>query len=225
MYEHFRKRDQRRIANLFKLHRIERSVVLLPGIGEMFRREAATLLPACVTMPVRAVKLTVQRGPSGEYFELDRRSLMSTETRSRELKEKCHTMMTVWHSLRQIPDLRAASSKEAPEKIKELSLKIRNDRADIRGFYANHRQRNLPAPELLDEKCAFFRWIQVYLLAGLDFISRYGVGTKPNEESMVHELLDLDYLIAALLVGGLACRETRFVERFRFLHQEGVILR
>jgi hypothetical protein len=49
--------------------------------------------------------------------------------------------------------------------------------------------------------------------------------TKPNEESMLHELLDLDYLISALLVGGLACRETRFVERFRFLRPDGVILR
>jgi hypothetical protein len=95
----------------------------------------------------------------------------------------------------------------------------------MRGFYASHRQRNFPAPELLDEQWAFFRWIQVYLLAGLDYISRYGVHTKPNEESMAHELLDLDYLISALLVGGLACREARFVDRFRFLRSDGMILR
>jgi hypothetical protein len=42
---------------------------------------------------------------------------------------------------------------------------------------------------------------------------------------MLHELLDLDYLISALLVGGLACRETRFIERFRFPCPDGVILR
>jgi hypothetical protein len=176
-------------------------------------------------MRAKAVRFTVEQGPSGEYFELDRSSLMSTDRRSRELKEKCLTMMTVWHSLRQIPDLRDASPKETPEVIKGLSLKIRNDCEDMRGFYANHRQNWFPAPHLFDEKWAFFRWIQVYLLAGLDYISRYGVRTKPNEESMAHELLDLDYLIFALLVGGLACREARFVDRFRFLRSDGVILR
>jgi hypothetical protein len=65
----------------------------------------------------------------------------------------------------------------------------------------------------------------VQLLAGLDFIGRHGVDTKPNEETMLHELLDLDYLICAALVGGLACRETRFLKRFRFLCPDGVILR
>jgi hypothetical protein len=95
----------------------------------------------------------------------------------------------------------------------------------MRGFYANHRHADFPAPELLDEEWAFFRWVQVQLLAGLDFIGRHGVNAQPNEESMLHELLDLDYLISALLVGGLACRENRFIQRFRFLRPDGVILR
>ena len=68
MYEHFRKRDPRRIANLFKLHSIEGGVVLLPGIGEMSRSEAKTFKPVRKTMPARRVEFTPQMGPSGEYF-------------------------------------------------------------------------------------------------------------------------------------------------------------
>jgi hypothetical protein len=226
MHEHFRKRDRRRVANLFKLHSIERSIVLLPGIGEMFRMEARTLKPARMTMQAKRIEFTPQKGPSGQYFELDDPSLTSTEERSRELKLELHTIVDVWQSeLREMPDLKNANPKQLPEIIKELSLKIRNDRADIRGFYANHRHANFPPPELLDEEWAFFRWIQVQLLAGLDFIGRHGVNAKLNEEGMLHELLGMDYLISALLVGGLACRETRFVERFRFLRPDGVILR
>ena len=226
MHEHFRKRDARRIANLFKLHSIEGSVVLLPGIGEMFRSEAKTLKPACATMQAKRIEFTPQKGPSGEYFELDRPSLMSTQERSRELKARLREIIDVWQlSLREMSELKNASPKELPERINELSLNIRDDRGDMRGFYANHRHADFPPPELLDEKWAFFRWIQVQLLAGLNFISRHGVNAKVDEESMLHELLDLDYLISALLVGGLACRETRFVERFRFLRPDGVILR
>jgi hypothetical protein len=188
-------------------------------------------------MRAKRIEFTIQKGPSGEYFELDGPSLMSTEQRSRELKVKLRKIIDVWQSLREMPELKNASSKEEvgehargrgpsrPEIIKELSLKIRNDRDDMRGFYANHRHADFPPPELLDKDWAFFRWIQVQLLAGLDFISRHGVDAKPNQERMLHELLDLDYLISALLVGGLACRETRFVERFRFLRSDGVIFR
>lgn len=62
MHEHFRKRDAQRIANRFKLHSIEGSIVLLPGIGEMFRSEAKTLEPACTTMRAKRIEFTTQRG-------------------------------------------------------------------------------------------------------------------------------------------------------------------
>jgi hypothetical protein len=226
MYEHFRKRDKRRIANLFKLHRIEGRIVLLPGIGEMFRSEAKTLKPARVTMRAKRIGFTIQKGPAEEYFELDAPSLMSTEQRSRDLKVKLRATIDVWQlSLRHMPELKNTGPKEMPQVIKDLSLNIRNNRADMCGFYAHHRHRAFPPPESIDEGWAFFRWIQVQLLAGLDFIERYGVDVQPNEEMMLHEILDLDYLISALLVRGLACRETRFLERFRFLCPDGVILR
>jgi hypothetical protein len=134
MHEHFRKRDSRRIANLFKLHSIK-SVVLLPGIGEMFRSEAKTFKPARKTMPARRVEFTPQMGPSGEYFELDRPSLISTEQRSRDLKTKLNDLIDVWQSsLREMPALKNASPKELPDRIKELSLEIRNDRKSMRAF-------------------------------------------------------------------------------------------
>jgi len=41
----------------------------------------------------------------------------------------------------------------------------------------------------------------------------------------MHELLDLEYLIVALVVGGLASREKRMIERFKLLRPDGVLLK
>lgn len=225
MFEHSRKRDARRTANLFKLRSIENNLVILPGIGEMLRTEAKTLNPAPQVMKAKFVKVIARKGPSGEYFDLTARELLSTEERSTELKTKLPEVVGMWRSLSSMPELTQAGPKEIPQVIKKLSLRVRDDRQDIRGFYSNLRHSSFPPAELVDEKWAYFRWIQVQLLAGLDFIARHGSKTNPNQEKLRHELLDLDYLLPALLVGGLACRETRFIDRFRFLRPDGVILK
>jgi hypothetical protein len=221
MYEHFRKRDAKRIANLFKLHSIEDSLFILPGIGEMFRVETSALKPAPRVLRAKLIKFIVKEGPSGEVFELDGAALRSTKERTAELEKRRRKMIGIWRMLGSMPELKNARPEEMRERVDELSLRIRDDRDDMRGFYENH----FPAPELLDEDWAFFRWIQVQLLAGLDFFASYGLEKNPNQEKLSHEQLDLDYLISALLVGGLACREKRFIERFRFLRPDGVVLR
>src|SRR5579859_4935973 len=67
MYEHFRKRDGWRIANIFKLNRVEKRLFRLPGIGEMFREEAKTLKPAITTLRAENIQFIAQKGPSGEF--------------------------------------------------------------------------------------------------------------------------------------------------------------
>jgi len=225
MHELLRKRDNRRIANLFKLHSIEKALVLLPDIGEMFRAEAEKLKPAQDVLRGKFVSLRVQRGPSGEYFELTGDALRSTEQRSAEMERKVGKVSEAWHSFIKIPGLEKKSQEEIRARVRELSEEIRDDQDAMRGFYSNHRDKSWPLPELLDERWTLFRWIQVQLLAGLDFFMKYGPSTDPAKEKLIHELLDLDYLIPTLLVGGLACREKRFIERFKFLRPDGVVLR
>jgi len=134
-------------------------------------------------------------------------------------------LLKVCNDMRQIPDIRDAKPTVLPQVIAELSAKIRDDREDLRGFYRNHMHANFPAPELIDEEWSYYRWIQVHLLAGLDFINRYGKTVRPGEETLMHEVLDLTYLINALLIGGLASRDSRILERFKFLRSDGVVLR
>ncbi len=69
MYEHFRKRDDRRIANIFKLHSIEKHVFQLPGIGEMFRMEGKTLKPAITTLRAKTIEFIIPKETIGRMFQ------------------------------------------------------------------------------------------------------------------------------------------------------------
>jgi hypothetical protein len=65
---------------------------------------------------------------------------------------------------------------------------------------------------------------QAQLLGGLDFIEQYSGHESLNQEDLLHEMLDLDYLTTGLLVGGLASRDKQLIKRSTFLRPEGVLL-
>jgi len=223
-YEHFRKWDRKRWANLRKLKSIEKRLVLLPGIGEMFRAEASLLKPAPQCFGFRGVEFEAALD-SSEYFELDKKTSNAVEERTKELEERLDDMVAVWRDFKMIPEFQGAKSEDMPDIVKTKRIQIRDDCDDMRAFYGRHRHASFPEPELIGEKWSFFRWTQAQLVAGLDFFASYGLGATFNREAMFHELLDIDYLIPALLVGGLACREKRIVDRFRLLHSDGFVLR
>lgn len=225
MYELLSKRDNVRIAGLFKLQRIEKSLAVLPSIGEMFRAEAGTLKPASSSMKAKAVELIAEKDAAGNFFSLTGDSLLSVQERTADLKEKVSEVIEMWRDLGRLPALKEAHPTELRAKADELSLAVRNDREAMRGFYGNLRHSFFPAADLIDGEWTYFRWIQVYLVAGLDFYCSYGAKTEPSRDKIFNELLDLDYLIMALLAGGLASREKRFLKRFRLLRPDGVLLR
>lgn len=225
-YELVRKRDDdHRVRSLLKLNDLQNGLVHLPGIGEMFREESARLKPAPSIVKARPLKITCV-ADSKEPFPLTRNELRLTEQRTAELESRrVPQIVEIWRDLGLIPELNGARQTELPEKLDRLEREIRDDRESMRQFYRNHRMPPYPDAGLLDERWTFFRWIQVYLLAGLDFFRRHGVHSQPNREKLVHELIDLDYTITALLVGGLASCEKRIEHRFKFLRPDGFILR
>lgn len=226
MHEQLRKTDEGwRKTNFFKLHKIEKSLRMLPGIGEMFRAETKWLKPATDILRAKLVELTPVQGPSGEYFELDSRSKLSLRREEAEYRKRCEDMIAVWRDFDQIPELNnTAGRKEMPAVVRSFEEKIRDDHDDIRGFYARHRHPTFPEPKQLDENWAFFRWMQVQLLGGLTYYASYGVDKDPQREKLLHEIFDLTYVIYAVLVGGLACLDKQPIRRFKLLRPDGIVL-
>jgi hypothetical protein len=223
-YEHFRKWDRWRFANLVKLKAIEKHLVFLPGIGEMFRAEAKDRKPASQVLSLKRITLSDDLTPGRRFFELDDETKRISAERTTELEKRLDILITVWKDFKQIPEFDGAKSEDMPAIVADKSIQIRDDADDMRGFYRRHRHRSYPPAKLLDERWTFFRWIQVQLLAGLDFFASYGLGAPFNRENIFHELLDLDYLIQALMVGGLASRDGQMLRRFNLLFPDGLVL-
>jgi hypothetical protein len=224
-YEHLRKWDRWRFAHLVKLKSVETHLALLPGVGEMFRAESEEVRPASQVLRTKQVVLNEKLGRGHQFFELDSDTKRISAGRTAELEKRLEHMVRAWTDFKLIPEFEGAKSEDMPAIVMAKSIQIRDDRDDIRGFYRNHRYSSNPAPELINEQWTLFRWIQVQLIAGLDFFAGYGLGAPFNREKLFHELLDLDYLVPALIVGGLAPREKRMIDRFKFLRPDGVLLR
>ena len=223
--EHFRKWDKKRFANLKKLRSVEKDLVLLPGISEMFRAERDTLKPAPLVLRCKAVDFKPDMfGDDARSPELDPDTRTKGEIVTKRLERRLNQIVPLWNAFKQIPEFQNAKSEDMPKIVKLKREQIRDDREDMRGFYRNHRHAASPPAELIDERWAHFRWIQVQLLAGLDFFASYGLGAPFRREDMINELIDLDYLITAILVGGLASRDRRMIDRFKLLLPDGVVL-
>jgi len=224
-YEHFRKWDRWRFANLVKLKAIEKHIVLLPGIGEMFTAESEKRKPASQVLRIKGLALTDELTPGRRFYELDEDTKKIAAERTLELEKRLDMMIDVWADFRQIPEFDGAKSEDMPAIVRAKSIQIRDDHDDMRGFYKRHRHRFNPPAKLISEDWTFFRWIQVQLLAGLDFFASYGLGAPFNRENLFHGFLDLDYLTVALVVGGLASREKQMLERFALLRPDGLVLK
>jgi hypothetical protein len=217
---------QAAVCKLKKLRSVEQKLVLLPGISEMLNAESKQRKPASIVLRCKRVEFNPRWFErDGWAPELDADTQATAQIVDQRLERRLNQMVPIWKDFKKLPDFENAKSEDMPGIVRRKCEQIRDDREDMRGFYATHRPSIAPPAELIDEKWAHFRWIQVQLLAGLDFFASYELGAPFRQEDMFHELLDLDYLIPALLVGGLASSEVRMVQRFRLLRPDGVVLK
>lgn len=224
LYELMRKRDRRRTSDLWKLCRIHGSLVKLPGIGAMFRAEVQLQKPAISTLRAQRAKMPSTESQLEDPFGMSSREQRDTEDRTAALLRQLPSIVEVWRSLGSLLELGDVNQNAMVKSLEPLQRQVRDDREAVRQLYENHRSNNFPSSKLIDEQWALFRWFQVYLIAGLDFLGSHGLKGAPNQEKLLHERIDLDYTIPALLVGGLACCEKRILRRFKLLRPDGVVL-
>lgn len=94
----------------------------------------------------------------------------------------------------------------------------------VRELYGAIRKDFMPSPDAIDPRWLFFRWMQVHLLAGVDFIYRYGHSACVTSSKLPNDFIDLEYLVIGLVAGAFATREKRLRRWFRLLSPDGELL-
>ena len=111
------------------------------------------------------------------------------------------------------------------DRINELRQAVASDRQMIRDIYSAIRHESFPPASALDEQWAFYRWIQVQLLAILEYIRRYGIGNALEASWRIpNDVIDMQYTVTGALVGALASRDAAVQETFKLLCPQGHLL-
>ena len=115
--------------------------------------------------------------------------------------------------------------------VKEIAMKKRGlDQKDIcraeviREVYGRLRKQEsrLPPAELLDERWAIYRKVQVDLLATFDYLRSYhGMKFHRSVKDRAHDQIDFRVCIVGALVGGLAARDNMVSGYFRTICPTG----
>lgn len=125
------------------------------------------------------------------------------------------------------PEIAQATNRTRPRVIRNYQEQLAQEPRRVRFIYTRIRPRSAPRPAIVNERWAWFRWLQVQLIAALDHIGRYGVGSNLDSANAVrlkNEVIDLQYRIMAVLAGAFATRDPKCQQVFRLLCPRGDLI-
>jgi hypothetical protein len=109
-----------------------------------------------------------------------------------------------------------------PSEIEEIQKRICTDPEYVREFYNGGRGHTWPPADHIDEQWALFTWIQIRLVAALDYFRKYGESKMSSETTKIeNEYLDLEYCLIGCLVGSIATQDKGMAKRFLTLRPSG----
>lgn len=202
-------------------------VALISHVGTLLAHERETHTPAS---PVYERRVDIQftfspRLAAGTFVFTPEQQAAIAEWETemdRSVDEFKHRAAATVYWFPSILDYRPGMS---PAKINDLRQAVATDTQMIRDIYEVIRHESFPSSTIIDEQWASFRWVQVQLLAVLEYIRRYGADNVQAAFWRVHnDIVDMQYAITGVLVGALASRDTAVQNTFRLLCPEGELV-
>lgn len=126
------------------------------------------------------------------------------------------------HTADWFPEIEAAEPSKLPGVIDWLKSEIALDAARVRTIYSKIRHPSFPEAKDIGPGWVFFAYLQVYLLAVLEYLSPGA--HLPSDKKLENEVADLQYRVMAVVAGGFATQENRNKETFQLLRPDGVLV-
>lgn len=161
-------------------------------------------------------------------FTPEQEKIRDDEFRIREIDET-ETLKMVFASVGvwfpELYKIKFGSSESAYQPIYEQIAADSNKIKSIYGEITELRKNYYPAVQSIDKNWAFYRRVQVHLLAAIEYCQKYGVDNETVvSKKLPNEFLDLEYLIIAILADGFATCETRLQKFYKLFCPDGILI-
>jgi hypothetical protein len=227
--------DQKRLRAFRKLPDRVDPVSLIPNVGTLLRYEQRSGKPSA---PLHQHRISesfrfnarLRDGTfkfEGSYADELSNFRQQVESSTRGFIERCFAVQEFF------PEFMGVKTSDFPEVLKSARCSMATDTERVRGVYsllvAAHPEASPPKPETIDARWAWFRWVQVQLIAALRVFVRYqGKMPEPSTPKFwtvaEHTLLDSYYVLFGALSGALASRDNEIKDDFRLLCPDGLLL-
>ena len=102
---------------------------------------------------------------------------------------------------------------------------VRKIYSQIRGEIYKAYKSLWPEPQSIDSEWILLRYLQVHLLAALEYIRKYGKESQSEiTKRLENDYLDIDYCIIGTLSDGLATRDTMMAKFYNLLCPEKTLI-
>jgi hypothetical protein len=217
-------KDTVRTACFKKFSKISAAVVLIPCTGPLFRYEIEQLRPSW-PLAAHRVDATFASLVAG-VFSRPLNEQPALAQWKREVRHEVDTFrevatgLSAWCSA-----LRDAPSAALSSGCEDLKRQACTNPDVVRKVYQTLGLDGFPDASLLEPTWALFRWVQMHLLFGLDYIQRYGFTDLTAVPKRVeHDVHDLQYALFGTLCGALATKDAGVAENFTMACPNGVVL-
>lgn len=205
----------------------ENPVELVPHIGVLMRHEIEHREPSSP-----AEKLSIQQRykfnaklRTGEFVLNDKQQAVVDEWVQFQIKAQSDFLDRYACIHDWFPELASYKAGQPRGVIDAAWQRVAMDTSFVASIYDEIKEPELPPTFLVGPSWALFRWLQVQLLYGLEYVRRHGAARRDIVSKLIpNDVVDRQYVTTALLADGLASRDAFLKKVYLQLKPHGELL-